>query len=171
MEAAATYIEQRLREAGAEQVRKFSTPMHPIVYAESRSTYEDAPTVLIYGHYDVQPADPYELWKSPPFKPTVREDRLYARGACDDKGQSYMHVKALEIMKNLDQQSCHLKFLFEGEEEIGSPNLESFLVREKERLSCDAVLISDTAMISSACPSITNRSKRIMLYGNTSNGT
>ena len=152
---AAIYLEERLQEAGAEQVQRFSTPGHPIVYAECRSTSKDAPTVLIYGHYDVQPADPYELWKTPPFEPTVRGDRLYARGACDDKGQAYIHVKALETMRKLGEQPCHLKFLFEGEEEIGSPSLEAFLKQEKERLSCDAVLVSDTAMISSDCPSIT----------------
>ena len=152
---AATYLEQRLREAGAEHVQQFSTAGHPVVYAERSSTLENAPTVLVYGHYDVQPADPYELWESPPFEPTVRNGRLYARGACDDKGQAYMHVKALEAMHQLGELPCHLKFLFEGEEEIGSPSLEAFLQQEKARLACDAVLISDTAMISKDCPSIT----------------
>ena len=155
VEAAAKYLEQRLREAGAEQVLRFPTAVYPVVYAECRAPREEAPTVLVYGHYDVQPADPYELWKSPPFEPTVRGDRIYARGACDDKGQAYMHVKVLEMMRKLEEQPCHLKFLFEGEEEIGSPSLEDFLKKEKERLLCDAVLVSDTAMVSPTCPSIT----------------
>ena len=151
---AATFIEEQLRSIGAE-VEIHPTSGHPIVYAERRCSIEDAPTVLVYGHYDVQPATPYELWESPPFEPIVRGDRLYARGACDDKGQTYMHVKALEALGALNLQTCHMKFVLEGEEEIGSPSFEAFLRQTREQLRCDAVLISDTAMVSEDCPSIT----------------
>ncbi len=152
---AATYIENRLQEAGAENIQRFQTKRHPVVYAEKKSAQADAPTVLVYGHYDVQPADPYDLWETPPFEPSIRNNRLYARGACDDKGQSYIHVKALEVMQKLGNQPCHIKFLFEGEEEIGSPNLKPFLQEKQKELACDAIVISDTAMVSKDCPSIT----------------
>ena len=154
VQKAAVFVSEKLKEAGAES-RIFPTDRHPVVYAESRCSRKEAPTVLVYGHYDVQPAVPYELWHSPPFEPSLREGRLYARGACDDKGQAYMHVKALEAVRALNTQYCHIKFLLEGEEEIGSPSLEAFLRDEKERLACDAILISDTAMVSETCPSIT----------------
>ena len=154
LQKAAAFVSEKLKEAGAES-HIFPTERHPVVYAESRCSRKEAPTVLVYGHYDVQPATPYELWRSPPFEPTLREGRLYARGACDDKGQAYMHVKALEAVRAIGTQHCHMKFLLEGEEEIGSPSLEAFLRKEKDRLACDAILISDTAMVSESCPSIT----------------
>ena len=152
---AADYLEKRLKEAGAKSIQRFETDGHPIVYAQSKSPHPNAPTVLVYGHYDVQPADPYELWDTPPFEPNIRNGRIYARGACDDKGQAYMHIKALETMQALSDQPCHIKFLFEAEEEIGSPNLGPFLAQQQALLACDAVLISDTAMVSKKCPSIT----------------
>ena len=151
---AAHYIIEKLQALGADTTL-FPTKKHPIVYAEHRSSYAQAPTILIYGHYDVQPADPYELWQSPPFEPALREGRIYARGACDDKGQAFIHVKALELLKREERLPCHIKFLLEGEEEIGSPNLGDFLRSHTDLLKSDAILVSDTAMISSSCPSIT----------------
>jgi acetylornithine deacetylase/succinyl-diaminopimelate desuccinylase-like protein len=111
--------------------------------------------VLVYGHYDVQPPDPVALWNSPPFEPVIKEGKIFARGACDDKGQAYMHVKAFEIMNKLDLLRCNLKFMVEGEEEIGSDNLGVFVTNNKSRLKADVILISDTAMISLEHPSIT----------------
>ena len=131
------------------------TQGNPVVYASRRSTNENAPTVLVYGHYDVQPADPYELWQTPPFEPSIRNNRIYARGACDDKGQVYIHVKVLEMLAAQGDVPCHLKFLIEGEEEVGSAHLPAFLAQQTERLACDALLVSDTALISKQCPSIT----------------
>ena len=154
VEKAATYIIDKLKALGADTTL-FSTPGHPIVYAEYRSSNKDAPTILVYGHYDVQPADPYDLWHTPPFTPTLREDRIYARGACDDKGQAFIHVKAFELLKKQGTLPCHIKFLLEGEEEIGSPNLGPFLRNHTDLLASDAILVSDTAMISSHCPSVT----------------
>jgi acetylornithine deacetylase/succinyl-diaminopimelate desuccinylase-like protein len=113
------------------------------------------PTVLVYGHYDVQPADPLELWHSPPFEPVIKEDKIYARGACDDKGQVYMHVKALETMLATNTLPCNVKFMIEGEEEIGSDNLALFVKSNKEKLKADVILISDTNIIANDCPSLT----------------
>jgi acetylornithine deacetylase/succinyl-diaminopimelate desuccinylase-like protein len=113
------------------------------------------PTVLVYGHYDVQPADPLDLWNSPPFEPVIKDGNIYARGACDDKGQMFMHVKAFEMMMKNNCLPCNVKFMIEGEEEIGSANLESFAVQHKEKLKADVILISDTSMISNEQPSIT----------------
>ncbi|MCS6990401.1 MAG: dipeptidase [Chitinophagales bacterium] len=151
---AAEYVRMRLEEAGAEQCRLIPTEGFPIVYAE-KTVGPELPTVLVYGHYDVQPADPYDLWHSPPFEPQVRDGKIYARGACDDKGQTYMHVKALELMTKTGQLPCNVKFMIEGEEEIGSVHLESFLQENKQLLQADVVLVSDTAMIGLDCPSIT----------------
>jgi acetylornithine deacetylase/succinyl-diaminopimelate desuccinylase-like protein len=150
---AAQFVADRLREAGADQVAVCPTAGYPVVYGE-RIVDSALPTVLVYGHYDVQPADPYELWHSPPFEPEIRDGKIYARGACDDKGQFYMHVKAFEYMMNNDALPCNIKFMVEGEEEVGSVNLASFIVENKERLHADVVLISDTSMIANDVPSI-----------------
>ena len=109
-----------------DNVRIFPTDGHPIVYGE-KIINDDLPTILVYGHYDVQPADPYELWDSPPFEPTIKDGNIYARGACDDKGQFYMHLKAFETMMQTDTLHCNVKFMIEGEEEIGSTNLDIYV--------------------------------------------
>ncbi|MGN6617014.1 MAG: dipeptidase [Ilyomonas sp.] len=149
----AELVKQRLLEAGAEKAEIYQTPGHPVVYAE-KTTDASKPTVLVYGHYDVQPPDPLELWKSGPFDPVIKDGKIYARGACDDKGQFYMHVKALETMTQTNSLPVNIKFLIEGEEEIGSKNLENFVAANKELLKADVVLISDTAMLSMQNPSI-----------------
>jgi len=153
VQKAAEYVAQKLRDAGAEQVEICPTAGHPIVYGE-KIIGSDKPTVLVYGHYDVQPPDPLELWETPPFEPTVRDGKIFARGACDDKGQFYMHVKALELMQATGTLACNIKFMIEGEEEVGSDNLPAFIKANKERLAADVVLISDTAMISLDTPSL-----------------
>ncbi|NBV04785.1 MAG: dipeptidase [Cytophagia bacterium] len=150
---AAQFVADRLNEAGAEHVEVCPTAGYPVVYGE-RIVDPALPTVLVYGHYDVQPADPYELWHSPPFEPEIRDGKIYARGACDDKGQVYMHVKAFEYMMRYDALPCNIKFMIEGEEEVGSANLSTFIVENKERLRADVVLISDTSMIANDVPSI-----------------
>ncbi|MBM3936375.1 MAG: dipeptidase [Sphingomonadales bacterium] len=150
---AAQFVADRLKEAGADQVEVCPTAGYPVVYGE-RIVDPALPTVLVYGHYDVQPADPYELWHSPPFDPEIRDGKIYARGACDDKGQVYMHVKAFEYMMRYDALPCNIKFMIEGEEEVGSANLASFIVENTERLRADVVLISDTSMIANDVPSI-----------------
>ena len=150
---AAEYVRDRMAEAGADRVEIYPTPGHPVVYGE-KIIDPSLPTVLIYGHYDVQPADPYELWNTPPFEPTIRNERIYARGACDDKGQFYMHIKALETMLATDSLTCNVKMMIEGEEEIGSNHLELFVKEHKEMLQCDTILISDTSMIANDVPSI-----------------
>jgi acetylornithine deacetylase/succinyl-diaminopimelate desuccinylase-like protein len=146
-------VKQRLIQAGATRTDIFTTDGHPIVYAEKRID-DKKPTVLVYGHYDVQPADPLELWNSGPFEPVIKDGKLYARGACDDKGQFYMHVKAMEIMNNTGEIPCNIKFVIEGEEEVGSPNLARFVKENRELLKSDVILISDTSMISLDTPSI-----------------
>jgi acetylornithine deacetylase/succinyl-diaminopimelate desuccinylase-like protein len=113
------------------------------------------PTVLVYGHYDVQPADPLDLWHSPPFEPVIKDEKIYARGACDDKGQMYMHIKALETMLATGNLTCNVKFMIEGEEEVGSDNLATFVKANKQKLNSDVILISDTGIISNDCPSLT----------------
>lgn len=150
---AASFIETKLIEAGATRVEICPTDGYPIVYGE-KMINPDLPTVLVYGHYDVQPADPYELWHSPPFEPVVKDGKIYARGACDDKGQMYMHIKAFELMMQTHQLACNVKFMIEGEEEVGSSNLATFVKQNKERLKADVVLISDTSMIANDTPSI-----------------
>ena len=147
-------MESALTKAGVDQVEICPTPGHPIVYAE-KIVGDNVPTVLIYGHYDVQPADPYELWESPPFEPVIKDEKIFARGSCDDKGQMYMHIKALEILNQQEVPPCNLKFILEGEEEVGSSNLDAFVRDNKERLKSDVILISDTAIIANDTPSIT----------------
>ncbi|WP_439504422.1 dipeptidase [Sediminibacterium sp.] len=149
----AEVVKQRLAEAGADTVTIYPTAGHPIVYAE-KIIDPNKPTVLVYGHYDVQPADPLELWHSGPFEPVIKEGKIYARGSADDKGQFYMHVKALETFSKTNSFYTNIKFLIEGEEEIGSPNLAEFVKANKELLKADVILISDTSMLSMENPSI-----------------
>jgi acetylornithine deacetylase/succinyl-diaminopimelate desuccinylase-like protein len=151
---AAEFIAQKLREAGADRVELCETAGYPIVYGE-KIIDPALPTVLMYGHYDVQPADPYELWTSPPFEPVIVDGKIYARGACDDKGQLYMHIKAFEMMVRQQTLTCNVKFMIEGEEEVGSDNLGTFVTRNKEKLGADVIVISDTGIIANDIPSIT----------------
>ena len=146
-------VKERLQLAGAENVKLYDTHGYPVVYGE-KIIDKSLPTVLVYGHYDVQPAVPLELWDSPPFTPVIKNDKIYARGACDDKGQMFMHIKALEYMLATNQLPCNVKFIIEGEEEVGSDNLPKFLVANKELLKADIILISDTAIIANDIPSI-----------------
>ncbi len=149
----AKLVQQRLQEAGADTVNIYETAGHPIVYGE-KIIDPSKPTILVYGHYDVQPADPLDLWKSGPFDPTIIDGKIFARGSCDDKGQFYMHVKALETMTQTNTLPANVKFLIEGEEEVGSPNLATFVKANKELLKADVILISDTSMLSMENPSI-----------------
>ena len=151
---AADYLKEKLDSLNLDKVEVCQTPGYPIVYAE-KMVDEKLPTVLVYGHYDVQPADPYELWETPPFEPQVRNGKIYARGACDDKGQMYMHIKALEVMQQAGQLPCNIKFMLEGEEEVGSEHLADFVKNNKEKLSANVILISDTDIIDNDNPSIT----------------
>lgn len=153
MRRAAEFVRNRISEAGADRVEIYETPGHPIVYGE-KLIDPSLPTVLVYGHYDVQPADPYELWDSPPFEPVIKNERIYARGACDDKGQFYMHIKAFETMLATDSLTCNVKMMIEGEEEVGSSHLETFVKENRDMLKCDTILISDTSMIANDVPSI-----------------
>src|ERR1700761_2558377 len=146
-------VKQRLLDAGVDKAEIFPTPGHPIVYGE-KIIDKTKPTVLVYGHYDVQPPDPLNLWTSGPFDPVIREGKIYARGSADDKGQFYMHVKALEIMIQTKTLPTNVKFIIEGEEEIGSPNLATFVSSHTDLLKADVILISDTAMLSLENPSI-----------------
>jgi acetylornithine deacetylase/succinyl-diaminopimelate desuccinylase-like protein len=151
---AAEFLKNKLEDAGVDKVEICETKGHPIVYAEK--VFDPAkPTVLVYGHYDVQPADPLNLWDSPPFEPVIKNGKIYARGACDDKGQVYMHVKAFETMMKHNLLPCNIKFMVEGEEEVGSDNLGTFVKENKAKLKADIILISDTALISLDHPSIT----------------
>ena len=154
VQKAAQYLADRFTEVGMDNIKIHPTEGHPIVYAE-KMIDKAAPTVLVYGHYDVQPPDPLELWTSPPFDPVIRDGKIYARGSCDDKGQVYMHVKAIEAMLRNDLLNCNIKCMIEGEEEVGSGNLEIFCEKYKSMLDCDVILISDTALISNSIPSIT----------------
>lgn len=151
---AAVFLKDKFTAAGADNVEICETKGHPIVYAD-KIVNPALPTVLVYGHYDVQPPDPLDLWTSPPFEPVIKDDKIYARGACDDKGQVYMHVKAFETMMKLNALPCNVKFMVEGEEEVGSDNLATFVKENKARLRADVILISDTALISLEHPSIT----------------
>ena len=156
----AKWVSQSLKKAGADNVEICETAGYPIVYGE-KMVDPKLPTVLVYGHYDVQPPDPVELWKSEPFEPVVEtypehpEGAIVARGAADDKGQFFMHLKALEVMLNSNELPCNVKFMIEGEEEVGSENLEIFVKENKEKLEADVVLVSDTSMIGNDTPSIT----------------
>jgi acetylornithine deacetylase/succinyl-diaminopimelate desuccinylase-like protein len=152
--AAAEFLKSEFIRLGMDQVEICETKGHPIVYAE-KIIDPSWPTVLVYGHYDVQPADPIELWDSPPFDPVIKDGKIYARGACDDKGQVYMHVKAFEVMKETGNLNCNIKLMIEGEEEIGSANLSIFVKENKEKLKADVILISDTGLIANDVPSIT----------------
>jgi len=153
-------VAKAIKDAGADNIQICETAGYPIVYGD-KIIDPNLPTVLVYGHYDVQPADPLELWESGPFEPVIKnteihpEGAIFARGACDDKGQFYMHVKAFELMMNTNTLPCNLKFMIEGEEEVGSENLGVFVKENKEKLKCDAILISDTGIISNNTPSIT----------------
>ncbi len=157
---AADFVADSLKTAGCDTVEICQTKGFPIIYGEKLIDAE-LPTILVYGHYDVQPADPIELWDSPAFEPIIKktalhpEGAIFARGACDDKGQMYMHVKALEFMTSTDQLPCNVKFMIEGEEEVGSDNLADFVKNNTTKLKNDVILISDTGMIAKDTPSIT----------------
>ncbi|HEX8357475.1 MAG TPA: M20/M25/M40 family metallo-hydrolase, partial [Segetibacter sp.] len=153
MSKCAEAVKGRLLQAGADKAEIFTTAGYPVVYAE-KITDPAKPTVLVYGHYDVQPADPLDLWHSGPFDPVIKDEKIFARGACDDKGQFYMHIKALETMVVTNSLTTNVKFIIEGEEEVGSPNLGNFIQQNKEMLQADVILISDTAMLSLENPSI-----------------
>jgi acetylornithine deacetylase/succinyl-diaminopimelate desuccinylase-like protein len=147
-------IKDSLISAGADNVEICPTPGFPIVYGD-KMIDPSLPTVLVYGHYDVQPADPIHLWTNPPFEPVIKDGKIYARGSADDKGQVFMHVKAFELMLQNNMLPCNIKFMIEGEEEVGSANLDEFLMNNKEKLKADCVLVSDTSMIANDIPSIT----------------
>ncbi len=156
---AAEFIKEKLIAAGADNVEICPTAGHPIVYGD-KIIDPKLPTILVYGHYDVQPPDPIDLWHSPPFEPIIKkteehpEGAIYARGACDDKGQMYMHIKAFETMMQTNTLACNIKFMMEGEEEVGSKNLNTFVKENKARLKADVVLVSDTSMLANDTPSI-----------------
>ncbi|MEO1713660.1 MAG: dipeptidase [Bacteroidota bacterium] len=156
----AEFVYESLQKAGADAVEIFETAGHPIVYGE-KMVDPSLPTVLVYGHYDVQPPDPMDLWDSPPFEPVIKktdihpDGAIFARGACDDKGQMFMHVKSFEAMLAADELPCNVKFMIEGEEEVGSDNLGTFCREHKDKLACDVVLVSDTSVIANDVPSIT----------------
>ena len=154
MKRATEYLKENLLKSGADYGEVIETEGHPVIFAEKRMD-PSAPTVLVYGHYDEQPADPLELWDSPPFEPEVRDDKIFARGADDDKGQMFMHLKAFELMMATATLPCNVKFMIEGEEEVGSPSLKKFCIDHKEKLACDVILISDTTMLDPEIPSIT----------------
>src|SRR5689334_23399857 len=153
MQKCAEAVKKSLLAAGCDKAEVMPTEGHPAVYGE-KIIDPSKPTVLVYGHYDVQPPDPLELWHSGPFEPVIKDGRIYARGSADDKGQFYMHVKAFEIMIRTNSLPCNIKFMIEGEEEVGSSNLGIFIKENKERLKADVVLISDTSMISLENPSL-----------------
>ena len=157
---AADWLANSISLAGCENVEIISTKGHPIVYGEKKID-SNLPTVLVYGHYDVQPPDPIDLWKDPPFSPIIKktdihpDGAIFARGSCDDKGQMFMHVKALELMISKNELPCNVKFMIEGEEEVGSDNLEIFIHKNYDRLKADVILISDTGILNNSQPSIT----------------
>jgi len=151
---ATEYITEQLLKAGADKAEVYKTDGHPVVYGE-KMIGKDKPTVLVYGHYDVQPAEPLEKWDSDPFEPEIRDGKIYARGADDDKGQLFMHLKAFEFMVKTETLPCNVKFMIEGEEEVGSTNLKIFCKKNKDMLACDVILVSDTTMIAQDIPSIT----------------
>ena len=158
--ATAEAVKKHLEKAGCDTVEICETPGYPIVYGE-KMVDKNLPTILVYGHYDVQPPDPLNLWVNPPFEPVIKKTKLhpegaiFARGSCDDKGQMFMHVKALEYMTETGQLPCNVKFMIEGEEEIGSSSLEWFVKKNHDKLVNDVILISDTGMIANDVPSIT----------------
>jgi acetylornithine deacetylase/succinyl-diaminopimelate desuccinylase-like protein len=150
----AELVKNHLERLQLPKVEIYPTAGHPIVYGETEQR-PDRPTILVYGHYDVQPPDPLDLWTSPPFEPVIKDGKIYARGACDDKGQMFMHIKAVEILQQLGDLPCNVKFMIEGEEEVGSKNLETFIRGHVEMLGCDVIVISDTSMIANDTPSLT----------------
>ena len=150
---AAEFIKTQLEKAGADNVEICLTKGHPIVYGE-KIVDPKLPTIIVYGHYDVQPVDPVNLWDSPPFEPVIKDNKIYARGACDDKGQVYMHIKAFEGMMKTNSLPCNVRFMIEGEEEVGSVNLGTWVKENKQRLKGDVILISDTSIIANDVPSI-----------------
>lgn len=150
---AAEFIRTSLEKAGADKVEICPTSGHPIVYGE-KIIDPKLPTVIVYGHYDVQPADPVNLWTTPPFEPQVRDGKIYARGSCDDKGQVFMHIKAFESMMKTNSLPCNVRFMIEGEEEVGSSNLGAWVRENKNRLKGDVILISDTSIVANDTPSI-----------------
>ncbi len=153
---AATFLENQLKSIGMDEVKLCETDGNPVIFGKHLKAGADKPTVLIYGHYDVQPPDPLDLWETAPFEPTERDGKVYARGASDDKGQAYIHVKAIETwLKSGQDVPVNIKIILEGEEEVGSPNLVPFLKEYKDELACDMVLVSDTAMFAKDTPSIT----------------
>ena len=160
MEECSSWLERSFKNSGCDNVKTIKTKGHPIVYAD-KLIDENLPTILVYGHYDVQPPDPVLLWDSPPFEPVVKKTKthpdgaIFARGACDDKGQMFMHIKALEWITKNNKLNFNIKFLIEGEEEVGSDNLEAFISKNKGLLKSDIILISDTSMKSNTTPSIT----------------
>lgn len=154
VDRAADWVMEKLQALDMDRVEKYPTAGHPIVYAE-KITDPSKPAVMVYGHYDVQPPDPMELWNSPPFEPVIKNEKIYARGACDDKGQLYMHVKAVEVLNAMGELPCNIKMVIEGEEEVGSTNLAPFVREHKDMLASDIILVSDTSMIANDVPSIT----------------
>ncbi len=153
MQKCADAVKKSLLEAGCDKAEVMATDGHPAVYGE-KIIDPSKPTVLVYGHYDVQPPEPLELWTNPPFEPTIIDGKIFARGSADDKGQFYMHVKALETLVKTDSMTTNIKFLIEGEEEVGSPNLGKFVAANKELLKADVILISDSSMLSMENPSL-----------------
>lgn len=153
MQKAAEKYVQLLKEAGADKVEVYQTKGHPVVFGE-KVIDKYLPTILVYAHYDVQPADPIDQWSTPPFEPVIKDGAIYARGADDDKGQGFMHVKAFEYMIRTGQLKCNVKFIIDGEEEIGSPSLSEWAAEHKDMLACNDILVSDTTMIDEKVPSL-----------------
>ncbi len=149
----AEWIKNSMNSIGIDKVEIIQTKGFPVVYGE-KIIDPNLPTILVYGHYDVQPVDPLNLWDSPPFEPVIKNGKIYARGACDDKGQMFMHIKAVEAMLETNSLDCNVKFMIEGEEEIGSPNLGDFVSANKDKLQADIILISDTAIVANDIPSV-----------------
>jgi acetylornithine deacetylase/succinyl-diaminopimelate desuccinylase-like protein len=146
-------VQKSLLASGCDKAEVMPTAGHPVVYGE-KMVNPSLPTVLVYGHYDVQPPEPLELWHSGPFDPVIKDGKVFARGSADDKGQFYMHIKALEILTQTNSMSTNIKFLIEGEEEVGSPNLGAFVAKHKDMLKADVILISDSSMLSMENPSL-----------------
>ncbi|MFO7658405.1 MAG: dipeptidase [Bacteroidales bacterium] len=155
MKEAAEYIADLLLKAGVDHSCVYATSGNPVVFGE-KTLDATKPTILVYGHYDVMPAEPLDLWTSPPFEPEIRDNRIYARGANDDKGQMFMHIKAFEYLVRTKKLNCNVKFMIEGEEEVGSAGMKEFCINNKKLLSSDIIIVSDTTMATEETPSITN---------------
>ncbi len=152
---AAEWLADNFRNAGIPEIKLYETKGHPIVYAQDLTAGAGAPTILVYGHYDVQPVDPLDLWDSPPFEPVIKNGKIFARGTSDDKGQAFMHVKAYEAYKKIKGAlPVNVKYMIEGEEECGGDNLEEFIINNQEMLKCDTVMVSDTEWFADGMPSI-----------------